>query len=88
MPEFTTEECGSCQAPIIWAMTEKAVRMPVDAQPASDGNVRLHDRGGVAPLAVVLKTHELFGKTGLRKSHFATCPDAVSWRRRPQKAGA
>jgi hypothetical protein len=77
---FTTDECRSCKAAVIWAETEAGKRMPVDAEPSADGNVRLRERDGLAPLAVVLKVAEVFGKTGLRTSHFKSCPDAADWR--------
>jgi hypothetical protein len=80
MGEFETTTCRSCPAPIIWAETENGKRMPVNAEPATGGNVRLRERPGQTPLAVVLKTAETFGKTGLRTSHFVTCEQASEWR--------
>jgi hypothetical protein len=83
---WPTEACRSCAAPVIWAVTEAGRPMPVDAEPAPDGTVRLEDRGGPQPLARVVPAAKRFGVTGLRKSHFATCPEAGAWRRR--RAGA
>lgn len=73
MPEI----CGSCEAEIIWTVTEKGKRMPVDRAPRADGNVKLEHRPGRPPLARVV------GKgNGTHTSHFATCPNAGSHRTR------
>lgn len=81
-PPYRIETCHSCYRPIIWAITERAKRMPVDAAPlAKGGNVELTWRpGGAAPLAKVLNVTQQFGKTDLRTSHFATCPNAARHR--------
>jgi hypothetical protein len=87
---YRVETCGSCRRPIIWAITEKKLRrMPVDPEPPSKGgNVELIPRKGIAaPIAKVLNVTQQFGRTGLRTSHFATCPNAQqhrqAGRRRP-----
>jgi hypothetical protein len=76
--DFTRAECASCAAPIIWAVTAKAKRMPVNFEPGPAGNVVLEWRGGPVPLARVVSVP----RDGLRTSHFVTCKDAKSWRRR------
>ena len=78
------EHCAAhdCQAEIVWALTEKAKRMPVDAKPSPRGNIALRDTGGSVPIAAVLSADKAFGRTDLRTSHFATCCDAPSFRRR------
>jgi len=82
--EFVVDECRSCQAKVIWAVTTRARPMPVDAEPVPDGNIRLEHRGeGTTPLARVLTTTQRFGLTSLRKSHFASCRDSDTWRQRP-----
>ncbi len=84
---FPVERCSTCNAPIIWAVTERARDMPVDVEPVADGNISLQDRGqGMAPLARVLSVAKRFGRTGLRQSHFASCKDAAQHRRRPSTA--
>jgi hypothetical protein len=82
--EFATEPCGSCQAPIIWAETRNGRSMPVDPEPTKGGNVLLTDRThlGRRPLATVLGAASRFGRTGLRESHFVTCPHSTMWRRK------
>lgn len=75
---FRTEACRSCGAPVIWSSTVSGNWMPVDAEPSDDGNIELVlDRSALRPRAVVGEP-----RAGLRKSHFATCPDAGAWRTR------
>jgi hypothetical protein len=75
---FRIDHCSSCHRPIIWCVTERQKRMPVDAVPPDKGgNVEVIPRKGIAaPLAKVLPVAKQFGKRGLRTSHFATCPNA------------
>jgi len=82
MSEFTIASCESCHKPVIWAVTVKAKRMPVNAEPEPDGNVALDFRPGMDPLARILTVTRQFGVKNLRKSHFADCPQAAKWRRR------
>lgn len=86
---WPTEPCRSCHAPVIWAVTEKAKSMPVDAEPSEAGTLALERRdrigglpGGAPPLARVVRPDLRFGRTDLRTSHFATCPQAGRWRKR------
>lgn len=79
---YTIEECRSCSAPIIWAITTKATKMPVDAHPSPDGNIAVEQRPGMMPLARVLNTTQRFGRSNLHTSHFASCQQADSWRKR------
>lgn len=78
-------QCSTCKASIIFAKTAQGKDMPVDAEPSPNGNVRLRDTGMGQPLAVVYGTVKQFGATGLRTSHFATCPDAARHRRATTK---
>lgn len=81
MDEYTTEQCRSCPAQIIWAVTERDKPMPVDAEPSLEGTVLLEQTGSRL-VARVLPAHRAFGRRDLRKSHFVTCPQADQWRRR------
>jgi hypothetical protein len=81
---FPTENCRSCDAAIIWARTSSGSIMPVDAEPVKGANVRLRWEGSNVQAAVV-KASLAFGSTGLRLSHFVTCPKADQWRRRGGK---
>jgi hypothetical protein len=80
--------CRSCGALVVWTETSKGRRMPVDAEPAENGNLRLVEREGEVPLAVndTEETTALFatGASGDDRryvSHFATCQQAKQWRR-------
>jgi hypothetical protein len=69
--------CRTCGADIQWALTTNGKRMPVDAEPTPEGNIRLRKIDGevfadvVAPLS----------SDKLRLSHFATCPGAAKHRK-------
>lgn len=74
--------CRSCNAPIIWAPTSAGRKMPLDAEPVTDGNVKITEDG----IAHVLSDHDLVVERmmgePLFKSHFATCGQAGQWRRK------
>jgi hypothetical protein len=54
--------------------------MPVDAEPAENGNVELdEDIDGV--VHAIVHSQPPLGVDDLHLSHFATCPDAGTWRR-------
>jgi hypothetical protein len=59
--------------------------MPIDAEPADDGNV-LADLaqavGVVVPTTELEWMKEQTPEEHFYRSHFATCPDADGWRRR------
>lgn len=75
--------CASCGASVVWVLTVRGVRMPVDAVPSPDGTLRLV---GVPPTAIAVgRTVDLLDTTddGVRHvSHFATCPNADQHRRK------
>jgi hypothetical protein len=76
--------CGSCGAPIRWAVTVNGKRMPVDDQPVPDGNLILSDPapGAYAPTAAVIDPDALLiGDPPRFVSHFVTCPNAAQHRR-------
>jgi hypothetical protein len=80
--------CRSCRAEIWWAETLAGKRIPVDAEPAPDGNVVLLREGhGEAPPVVRVTSQAqadtLIPDVGTRYvSHYATCPQAAEWRKR------
>lgn len=79
-------ECRSCGDPIVWTITHNGKRMPVDADPSSDGNVRLDDDPvGDKTLSTVLSGRLLRDArerdVPLHTSHFATCLQAQEWRK-------
>lgn len=87
--------CRSCGAPIQWAVTEKGKSMPVDLQPSEDGNILLQHREGKVPIALYLNEKEkqqLIDALDQRQqrhrlflSHFVTCKQAASWRKKGGK---
>lgn len=66
MSDFTIDSCSTCSAQIIWAITAKAKRMPVNAEPEPGGNVALDFRPGMDPLARVLNVTQQFGVKNLK----------------------
>ena len=75
--------CKSCAAPIIWTVTHKGNRMPVDAEPVEGGNVVLRRDGEALIAEYPGKEHpSLFEDDGVRYvSHFSTCPEGKEWRK-------
>lgn len=74
--------CRSCHAEIVWAMTEAGRRIPIDAEPQTDGTIRLVDRSYEGRME---RFAQIAGKstTEVRYvTHYATCPDAADWRKR------
>lgn len=83
--------CSSCRAEIVWAVNEKSgKREPIDAGPVSNGNIEIvasgeDDEGRSHVVIRHLKGDELplFGDAPPRYiSHFATCPDAKTHRKK------
>lgn len=75
--------CNSCQAEVIWIVTTAGVRMPLDAQPVTEGRPLFVILPGGARVATAedRRLHR-----DLYMSHFATCPDGDSWRKRGRAA--
>lgn len=89
MPIYDT--CRSCGAPISWAFTLKGKRLPMDPDPAENGNVILPiDEDGLPLPAIVFRDAEdaMDGFPGANRylSHFVTCPNAGAHRRKPRPA--
>lgn len=68
--------CSSCQAEILWTVTENGKRMPVDAKPI--GKVTVLVRNPENAETPISKQREHF------ISHFATCPHAQRHRKPPE----
>lgn len=65
-------KCKYCRAEILWAISEKGHRIPLDPSPADNGNIMLDFQPGGVPIATVLGQPEK--ATGpLWIAHFATC---------------
>lgn len=85
--EANTVACRSkrCASEIVWAITERGRKMPVDVAPSPEGTVELFvDRGG--DLQCRVRRQSVLPGTELRTSHFATCAEADRYR--GPKAGA
>lgn len=71
--------CRSCGAPIIFAVTAKGRRMPLDLVRVPEGNIEVDIGDAGSLLASVVPSGSA---PTLYKSHFATCPNAKKHRRR------
>lgn len=56
--------------------------MPIDFEPTADGNLALTIVSGVRRVDVV----DVDEPITRYRAHFATCPDAQKWRRKPEGA--
>lgn len=76
--------CRSCKAPIRWTLTVNGKRMPIDPDPAPDGNVWVTGiTEGIPTIEVALTGDAVPASVPIRyHSHFVTCPDRDSWRKR------
>lgn len=75
--------CRSCNAPVLWAVTDHGKRIPLDDRPVTGGNVRLVT--GCSPMRAVVGngTIDMFDPDddGVRYvAHFVSCPNADEWR--------
>ena len=76
--------CRSCGAPMLWSLTERGRRMPLDPDPYTGDDPRglfvLRTDGERAPLAIAVPPDAFPGEP-LYRSHFTTCPQHDEWRR-------
>jgi hypothetical protein len=79
------DTCRSCGQPIVWAVTRDGKRMPVDPDPDPEGNLvltaNLLGDHLVVPVADLERGGAPIVDSDRRVSHFASCPNAASWRR-------
>ncbi len=89
--DSTTCDGPRCGATFVWAITEQVRPMPLDPLPVAEGNVEVLGRARLVdhirrPLVRVRKKSDapslLDEPVLLYVSHFVTCPDADSFRRR------
>lgn len=76
-----TTVCNSCEREILWALTARGKKMPLDAEPVDDWTDlrgKFVVRDGVALPAVSAAP---LPEEPVYVSHFATCPHAASHRR-------
>jgi hypothetical protein len=76
--------CKSCQAPIEWFTTTAGKAIPLDPGAVADGNLVVNAAGEVQAFGP-LELLALPAGTIRRRSHYATCPDAASWRGRKDR---
>jgi len=76
--------CRSCRMPIRWVMTANGKRMPLDPSPDPEGNVWIVGmEEGVPSVEVALTADAVPANVPFRYvSHFVTCPDRDSWRKK------
>jgi len=75
---MATDHCRSCGAAIMWVRSAATGGlMPLDYQPTDDGTIELDENGH----AIVHHQRPMIVTGPLFVSHFATCPDAPSWRK-------
>lgn len=77
-------KCRSCQAKIVWAITENGKKMPIDPTPVRDGNViKTGNRvDGLEEVHVISSRDVMEDDQRARyTAHFATCPNAKAHRR-------
>jgi hypothetical protein len=75
--------CRSCDAPVLWARTEKGRRIPLDPEPVENGNIVLRERHEAIPLALAIPP-AAFPDEDRYVSHFRTCPFGARRHRRPR----
>jgi hypothetical protein len=79
--------CRSCGAEIVWARSTKTGTLgPYDIEETADGRFALEERVAEpeSPNTGAHASETVARYTGAGRghaSHFATCPDAPSWRR-------
>lgn len=76
--------CESCSRDILWAVTGKGKRMPIDPQPRGDGNLAVYrDVHGSLRARVLKKGEQLESYERPAMPHWATCPYADRHRKKP-----
>lgn len=80
------QPCRSCGAPLLWTITVKGKRHPVDRDPHPEGTIKVvAGVSGAAPKSYVMAGLDLATMradgVALHRSHFATCPQAAQHRR-------
>lgn len=76
--------CRTCGAPVEWARTAKAGKaIPLDVGEYANGNLDVIGRSedGTPTVRVLTLDERLSAGRPLRRSHFASCPDAAEHRR-------
>lgn len=79
--------CTSCHASIVWAITDRSKRMPLDATPNPEGNMAvMRDETDTLVCRAITAERPLRPGERAYQPHFASCPNAER-HRKPAKAG-
>lgn len=83
MSAFEVKECRSCSARIIWTVTHRGRKMPVDAEPVEGGNIRLRLEANRVIAEYPGREHPSLLEDDRKRyvSHFATCEQSDEWRK-------
>lgn len=74
--------CRSCGALILWVvMASTNRRMPLDAEPHTDGTIELQDDVTAGVLKGDVLAEARAAGVPLYRSHFASCPNAAQHRK-------
>ena len=77
--------CGACHRPLVFASTTNGNVMPLDPDPTPTGNIHYIDSTFVnVTTGLLLEAARNTGEL-LFVSHFATCPEAARYRKKPPK---
>ena len=74
--------CSSCSAPIRWAVTGAGARIPLDPDPVADGNLVIEVDTDPPEVRFVSKARPAPDGAARFVTHFATCPNAASHRKK------
>lgn len=78
---YTGATCRSCGAPVVWALTDNARRIPVDRDSVEGGNLYVVPGDGHNIRVRYLRQGDPPNEQAKYVSHFATCPNAKEHRR-------
>lgn len=79
----SVEHCRSCGMAIVWGITASGTAIPLDA--TDTGELVEVDDSPLAVVPILFRdgpvVRHIRNRTRGPRSHFATCPDAKSWRK-------
>lgn len=74
--------CRSCDAEMRWAISASSGKpIPLDVAPCDDGNLVVETKHGESVARAATPDDKRLQRERF-KSHFATCPQAATWRNR------
>lgn len=80
---YSTCQGVACRGLILWVLTEGGKRMPVDPEPAPDGNVLLtRQPDGTVRARVLTGSDPIVEGRITYRPHHRTCPDSAEFRRK------